>query len=154
VLAYAPERLDVMAGLGLFGPRKSFAEDVLFAGLGPPISSIEQALREGTPSAAKPVGTSSVVFKLDLEGPIDAAFRPESRLNPRGHLSEIAAFRVGRGLGLTNVAPAVPRTLPWADLEKLVHTAKPEAWPLLQPDMLQRNGQVSGVAIYWIPEMR
>jgi hypothetical protein len=146
--------LSAIAPIGVGGGSKGRAEDVLFGGVGPAIASIEQALRERTAIAAKPVGTSSVVFKLDLEGPIDAAFRPESRLNPRGHLSEIAAFRVGRGLGLTNVAPAVPRSLPWADLEKLVYAAKPEAWALLQPDMMQRNGQVSGVAIYWIPEMR
>jgi hypothetical protein len=133
---------------------RTLAEDVLFGGVGAAIADIEQALREQAPLVAKPVGTSSVVFKLDLEGPIDAAFRPESRLNPRGHLAEIAAFRVGRGLGLTNVAPAVPRSLPWAELEKLVHATKPEAWPLLQPDMIQRNSMVSGVCIYWIPDMR
>jgi hypothetical protein len=52
------------------------------------------------------------------------------------------------------VAPAVPRSLPWAELEKLVHEAKPEAWPVLKNDMIQRNTMVSGVAIYWIPEMR
>jgi hypothetical protein len=138
---------------GLF-TQKTSAEDVLFAGLGPAIDSVERALREQGALAAKPVGTSSVVFKVDLDGPIDAAFRPESRLNPRGHLSEIAAFRVGRGLGLTNVAPAVPRSFSWSELEKLVYAAKPEAWSLLQPDMIQRSGQVSGVAIYWIPEMR
>jgi hypothetical protein len=146
--------LSAFAPIDALGAPSGQAEDVLFAGLGPAIDSIQAALRTQTPLAAKPVGTSSVVFKMDLEGPIDAAFRPESRLNPRGHLSEIAAFRVGRGLGLTNVAPAVPRSLPWADLEKLVYAAKPEAWSLLQPDMIQRNGQVFGVAIYWIPEMR
>ena len=133
---------------------KTLAEDVLFGGVGASIADIEQALREQAPLAAKPVGTSSVVFKVDLDGPIDAAFRPESRLNPRGHLAEIAAFRVGRALGLSNVAPAVPRSLPWAELEKLVHASKPEAWPALQPDMIQRNSMVSGVCIYWIPEMR
>lgn len=152
----------LLLGLGLLAalpvellpPAKSHAEDVLFAGLGPGLDSILTALREQKPLAAKPVGTSSVVFKVDLDGPIDAAFRPESKLNPRGHLAEIAAFRVGRGLGLTNVAPAVPRSFSWTELEKLVFAAKPEAWALLQSDMIQRNGQVVGVAIYWIPEMR
>ncbi len=135
-------------------PAKTLAEDVLFGGVGPAIADIEQALREQAPLAAKPVGTSSVVFKVDLDGPIDGAFRPESRLNPRGHLAEIAAFRVGRGLGLSNIAPAVPRSLPWVELEKLVYATKPEAWPALQPDMIQRNSMVSGVCIYWIPDMR
>jgi hypothetical protein len=154
--------LGLLIGLGMFFfcpaalplAARTLAEDVLFGSVGPAIADIEQALREQAPLAAKPVGTSSVVFKLDLDGPIDAAFRPESRLNPRGHLAEIAAFRVGRGLGLSNVAPAVPRSLPWAELEKLVFATKPEAWPLLQPDMIQRNSMVSGVCIYWIPDMR
>src|SRR5690349_14608056 len=95
------------APLWSWAPSLGAAEDVAFAGQGPSLSTIQRALRAEKPVAAKPVGTSSVVFRLDLEGTIDAAFRPENRLNPRGHLAEIAAFRVGRALGLDHVAPAV-----------------------------------------------
>jgi hypothetical protein len=104
--------------------------------------------------AAKPVGTSSAVFKLDLDGPIDAAFRPESRLNPRGHLAEIAAFRVGRLLGLDSVAPAVPRSLKVDELTRLVRAAHAGEWLALQKDLVPRDGQLLGAAIYWIPELR
>ncbi|HEX6241371.1 MAG TPA: hypothetical protein VFZ61_10775, partial [Polyangiales bacterium] len=135
-------------------PSPGAAEDVAFAGHGPALSAITQALRAEKPVTAKPVGTSSVVFRLDLEGPIDAAFRPENRLNPRGHLAEIAAFRVGRALGLDHVAPAVPRSVPYADLQRMVQTSKPEAWSALSRELNQRSGLVHGVAIYWIPELR
>lgn len=135
-------------------PNLGVAEDVAFAGQGPSLSAIQRALRTEKPLSAKPVGTSSVVFRLDLEGPIDAAFRPENRLNPRGHLAEIAAYRVGRALGFDHVAPAVPRSLPYADLQRLVQTSRPDAWPALSAELGQRSGLVQGAAIYWIPDMR
>lgn len=156
----------VVSGLGLafamlVGPvlfegglSRSAADDVGFAGQGPSLSTIQRALRKEKPLAAKPVGTSSVVFKLDLEGVIDAAFRPENRLNPRGHLAEIAAYRVGRALGFDHVAPAVPRSLPFSELQRLVQKERPDAWGPLSAELNQRSGQVHGVAIYWIPELR
>lgn len=134
--------------------RVSHAEGQLYAGLGPELFAIVTALRSDVIKSAKPVGTSSVVFKLDLDGPIDGAFRPESRLNPRGHLAEIAAFRLGRALGIETVAPAVPRTVSWVELSRLVKASRPEAWPALEKDIVSRDGQVHGVVIYWIPELR
>jgi len=132
----------------------SHADSQPYAGIGPELSAIVAALSTGEIKSAKPVGTSSVVFKLDLEGPIDGAFRPESRLNPRGHLAEIAAFRLGRALGIETVAPAVPRTLSWVELARLVKASRPEAWGALEKDIVSRDGQVHGVVIYWIPELR
>lgn len=146
--------LWLVAAFAWLSTRPGVAADVLFAGDGPALSVIERVLRSQKPLSAKPVGTSSVVFKLDLEGSIDAAFRPENRLNPRGHLAEIAAFRIGRALGLNHVAPAVPRSLPTSDLAHLVQLVRPDAWPLLQGEITQRGGLVHGVAIYWIPDMR
>lgn len=151
-------RGTVLATLCLLGTplalRVSHAESHPYAGIGPEVSAIVGALRSGEIKSAKPVGTSSVVFKFDIDGPIDAAFRPESRLNPRGHLAEIAAFRLGKALGVEGVAPAVPRTLSWGELQKLVKATRPEAWPALEKDIVARDGQVHGVAIYWIPELR
>jgi hypothetical protein len=141
-------------GAGWGGAGRGKAEDPGFAGQGPSLVLIQRALRKEKPLTAKPVGTSSVVFKLDLEGPIDAAFRPENRLNPRGHLAEIAAYRVGRALGLDHVAPAVPRSLPYTDLQRLVQKDRPEAWAPLSAELSQRSGHVHGAAIYWIPELR
>ncbi len=132
---------------------RAHAEEPLFAGVGPGIAAIMQAIREHKPLSAKPVGTSSAVFKLHLDGPIDAAFRPESRLNPRGHLAEIAAFRLARVLGLDNVAPVVPRSLPLDELARLVRPSYPEAWAALEKDLVSRHGQVFGAAIYWIPDL-
>jgi hypothetical protein len=150
----APLVLVAAAAFGGGGPKPGVAQDIPFGGQGPSLSLIQRALRKEKPVSAKPVGTSSVVFKLDLEGPIDAAFRPENRLNPRGHLAEIAAYRVGRALGFDHVAPAVPRSVPYAELQRLVQTTRPEAWPLLSHELSQHSGQVHGVAIYWIPELR
>ena len=146
----------MLMGPALFagGPSRGVADDVGFAGQGPGLGTIQRALRKEKPLSAKPVGTSSVVFKLDLEGAIDAAFRPENRLNPRGHLAEIAAYRVGRALGFDHVAPAVPRSLPFTELQRLVQKERPDAWGPLSAELSQRSGQIHGVAIYWIPELR
>lgn len=152
----APALLGVaaLASAPLFPFPTTRADSQPYAGVGPEVSAITAALSSGEIKSAKPVGTSSVVFKLDIDGPIDGAFRPESRLNPRGHLSEVAAFRLGRALGIETVAPAVPRTLSWVELSRLVKASRPEAWDALEKDIVSRDGQVHGVAIYWIPELR
>jgi hypothetical protein len=143
-----------LVGAALAPLETSHADSQPYAGIGPELSAITTALRTGEIKSAKPVGTSSVVFKLDVDGPIDAAFRPESRLNPRGHLAEVAAFRLGRALGIETVTPAVPRTVSWIELSRLVKASRPEAWTALEQDIVSRDGQVHGVAIYWIPELR
>jgi hypothetical protein len=130
------------------------AQQPLFAGVGPEIAGIMLGLRAQRAVSAKPVGSSSLVFKLDLEGPIDAAWRPESRRNPHGHLAEIAAFRLASRLGLDNVAPVVPRSFALEELARLVRRTRPDAWERAQGELAPRAGQVFGAAIYWIPALR
>jgi hypothetical protein len=130
------------------------AQEPLFAGSGPSVAAILRALREEKVLSARPVGTTSAVFKLDLAGPIDAAFRPQSRYNPRGVSAELAAFRLARRLGLDNVAPVVPRSFPVSALLRLVGAAYPDAWEALEKELIPRHGQVLGAAVYWIPELR
>jgi hypothetical protein len=130
------------------------AQEQPFAGTGPSVGAILRVLREERALSARFVGTTSVVFRLDLEGPIDAAFRPESRYNPRGVAGEIAAYRIAQKLGLDNVAPVVPRSFPIPVLARLVGAASPEAWEALEKEMIPRSGRVLGAAIYWIPDLR
>jgi Golgi casein kinase, C-terminal, Fam20 len=130
-------------------------DDVRFADATLPVREIVSALHERKPVSMKPIGTSSLVFKVDLDGAIDAAFRPENRLNPRGHLAELSAFRVGQLLGLHNVAPVVARSFPLADLEKLLLSSYRERWPGLRSELLVREGNlVSGVCVYWITDLQ
>jgi hypothetical protein len=127
------------------------AAETLFPGEGKiPVDKIVLSLSAQRPQSLKPVGTSSVVFKMDLEGGIDAAYKPRTKTHPVGHLAEVAAFRVGRALGFDNIAPAVPRTLPLSTVRSLVGA---ERWPELEPQLLVRGEELEGAAIYWIPDM-
>ncbi len=126
-----------------------------FAGMGVSVQAIVSALSSAAPVRIKPVGTSSVVFKMDLAGDIDAAFKPRTRRHPQGHLAEVAAFRIARALGMDNVAPAVPRTFSLDRLRALLDPDYAGAWDTLALDMVaDAEGRVAGVAIYWIPALR
>ncbi len=127
----------------------------LFADLDVPMRDITRALTDGAPVSLKPVGTTSVVFRMELGGPIDAAFKPQTRAHPQGYRAEVAAFRIGRALGMTNIAPAVPRDLSVDRLRNLLAPEFKDRWDTLSPELVVSPNQiVRGVAIYWIPEMR
>ncbi len=107
------------------------------------------------PSRIAPVGNTSVVFKMTLAAPFDGAFKTATRQRPRGHLAEIAAYRLGRCLGLDNVPPAISRSMRLPTLRAILLPRFAHRWPGLRAKMVIRNGDsVSGVAIYWVPAMR
>ncbi len=126
-----------------------------FADMGTSIAEITTTLSSASPTSLRPVGTTAVVFKLELPGEIDAAFKPATTRHPRGHLAEIAAFRIGRALGMSNVAPAVPRTFSSTQLQAWVADRERASYDKLARELIiDPNGNVSGAAIYWIPAMR
>ena len=73
----------------------------------------------------------------------------------RGYQHEIAAYRIGRLLGLDNIPPAVFRRSTWKEIQQRFHD-----------DMLARrgsvrravlwddDGSVPGAAIYWVKGLR
>jgi hypothetical protein len=129
------------------------AAETLFPGDKIPIDKIVLSLAAQRPLSLKPVGTSSVVFKMDLEGSIDAAWKPRTRSHPLGHLAEVAAFRIGRVLGLDNIAPAVPRSLPLSTVHALLGDKYAADWATLEPQLMASGDDLEGAAIYWIPDM-
>ncbi len=129
--------------------------ETTFAELGTKVSAIVEALREAPPNQLKPVGTTSVVFRMELAGDIDAAFKPRTKRHPEGYRAEVAAFRIGRALGMDNVAPAVPRDIPLERMRTLIDPEFASRWPELAAELVVGADQiVRGAAIYWIPEMR
>lgn len=120
------------------------------------LSDIEKALRNAGSQQFKPVGSTSVVFRMRLKGRIDAAFKPRTRRHPNGHLAEVAAYRIGRGLGVSNVTPVVPRQMELETIKRQLHTEYTGKWPELQSEMIVSSdtNKVDGCAIYWIPNMR
>ena len=106
------------------------------------------------PQQFKPVGTTSVVFRMRLEGPISGAFRPRARTHPRGHLAEIAAYHVARLLGMDQVPPAVSRRVARSRLESRLHPDFVDDWDDLKRAITwDDDGTTEGAAVYWIPHL-
>jgi hypothetical protein len=125
----------------------------LFVGGERSFAELTAALSHNEAVSMKPVGSTSVVFKLDLKGSIDAAFKPATRLHPDGHRAEVAAYRLGRALALPNVTPAVLRGFTTQELQHLLRGRYQERWPELESGMLAQSGNVMGALIYWIPDL-
>ena len=98
-----------------------------------------------------PVGSTSVVFQVDLAGPIDAAFKPESHLHPRGWLSEVAAYRIGRELNLDDVPPAVLRSIDRGQLRRRLDPDDGVVFDELAADIVFTGQLARGSFIYWVP---
>lgn len=90
------------------------------------------------------VGSTSVNIHLHLVGDVDAAFKPHSQTHADAYRAEIAAYRLNRLLGLNRVPPAISRVIPAAALHLSAET----------PVTIERDGNVRGAAIYWVPVLR
>jgi len=114
------------------------------------------AIAHTAPRQFKPVGTSSVVFRMRLRSEHTAAFKPRSRQHRRGYRAEVAAYRLAQLLALDNVPPAVVRAIPMREIRERVHPryADAETWNEIEQWCLRDpDGRVRGAAIYWVPEM-
>ena len=93
----------------------------------------------------------SVVFKLRLEGGAEAAYKPRSKRGKTRYRGEIAAYRLGRALGITNVPPALPRAFVVAELGSALGGPETAAGKLLGDEVVaDARGEVRGALIPWI----
>ena len=115
------------------------------------------ALAAARPREFKPVGTTSVVFRMKTRSPPTAAFKPRTRQHRFGWKSEIAAYRLARWLAMPEVPPAVARRISFREIRTALHrnVANDQgAIDALRDGILwDPNGAVWGAAIYWIPAM-
>lgn len=103
-----------------------------------------------SPIAVKPIGHTSLVLKLRFGDDRAASFKPRSRfpLGATRYKAEIAAYRLARALGLSNVPVAMPQTYPVAVLRDLLNKASAGARADdLFPD---GDGIVRGALMPWI----
>jgi len=116
---------------------------------------IVEIIREARVVRFKPIGTSSIVYEMLLDGEVHGAFKPRTVQHPRGHLAEIAAYRLARLLGLDNVPPAVTRRVSAESLHARLHPDFDDSWPdIVEGTLWDDDGRVTGAAIYWVPNMR
>ncbi len=107
------------------------------------------------PVWGKSIGHTSVVFKLRLDDGSEAAWKPRSRRGANRYRGEIAAYRLGRKLGLSNVPLAVPRSFPLAQLRAALGDPATGAGKLLADEAVpDARGEVRGALIPWIPDLR
>jgi hypothetical protein len=103
------------------------------------------------PVAAKSIGHTSFVLKIRLENGLIAAYKPRSRLplGDRRYKGEIAAYRLGRALGLDNLPIAIPRAFEASRLRRAFAT--PEgADDFDRRALVDGQGMVRGALMPWI----
>jgi len=105
----------------------------------------------GHPVAARSIGHTSYVLKVRLDSGLAAAYKPRSRLplGDRRYRGEIAAYRLGRALGLSNVPLAMPRAFAAAELRAAFGT-KDGAEEFDRKALVEPGGKVRGALIPWI----
>ena len=103
------------------------------------------------PVSAKSIGHTSYVLKIRLENGFVAAYKPRSKLplGDRRYKGEIAAYRLGRMLGLDNVPIAMPRAFT-ASLLRHAFAAQEGAEDFDRRALVDGNGMVRGAIMPWI----
>jgi len=102
------------------------------------------------PKSGKPIGHTSVAYKLKFENGLEAAYKPDSKRGRGRYKGEIAAYRLGVALGLSNVPPAMYRSFETSSIQKALHG---EGLALFQEEAIVVSGAVNGVLIPWIPKL-
>jgi hypothetical protein len=125
-----------------------------FPGTSLPVAQILSVLGAAELQKFRPVGTTSTVFRSAIAAPFRAAFKLATRQNPYGPVAEVAAYRLARCLGLSNVPPAVLRTLDVNQLRAGLEAPFRERWPSIAERLLIQHGSVEGAAIFWVEGMR
>ena len=94
--------------------------------------------------AAKSIGHTSVVFKIELESKAKMAWKPSSKRGKERWRGEVAAAKLGAALGIPNVPPACMRTFTMKELAPLLPKGA------LDEVIANDDGSINGAAIPWI----
>ena len=112
-------------------------------------------VRNDTVRRLTPVGTTSVVFKVELGDDSLIAFRPRTRSHPGGWLAEVAAFRIARALGMDQVPLAAIRRMSRTAITGRFDESKRDRLPDIDRSIVwDGESRAVGVAVPWIPRMR
>ncbi len=99
----------------------------------------------------RPIGHTSVVFKLGLTGDLTAAYKPRSKVGSVRFRGEVAAYRLAVAWGLTNVPPADFRSFPAKELRSVLDQKAQKMFD--EQVVVEPDGTVRGALIPWIPKL-
>jgi hypothetical protein len=140
----AAVKLDIPAPAGELFAGTTLRQDFILAQLG-----------SATPLAFRPVGSTSTVFRMTMRSTVTAAFKAATESHPYGPQAEVAAYRLARCLGLSNVPPVVLRWLPTSALRAGLDAEHLAQWPEIAHRLIiGRDDRVLGAVIYWVEGMR
>ncbi|MEM7137213.1 MAG: hypothetical protein AAF500_11575 [Myxococcota bacterium] len=122
-----------------------------FAGAEMSADELLEALATSRSRQFKPVGHTSILFRMRTESRVTAGFKVESHGSHQGYRSEIAAYRVSRLLGLDTVPPTVFRQATRREIKSRFHKEKTARWKAVANATVWRDdGLVDGAASFWI----
>lgn len=93
---------------------------------------------------------ASLSFYFNLEGDIDAAFKPNTSRGQRW-TGEIAAYRLDQLLGLNRVPPATIRRLQVPMLRSLIEDDQEQLARFDDEVVADHGTTIRGAVIYWVP---
>lgn len=112
-------------------------------------------VRNDTVRRLTPVGTTSVVFKVELGDESLIAFRPRTRSHPGGWLAEVAAFRIARALEMDQVPLAAIRLMSRTAITGRFDEAKRDRLAEIDRNIVwDGESRAIGVAVPWVPRMQ
>ena len=114
-----------------------------------------QTLADSQSRQFKPVGRTSVLFRMRTESGVTAGYKVKSLDLEYGYQSEIAAYRLSRLLLLDNVPPTIFRRATRKEIKARFHKEKLARWSSVQSSTSwEDDGTVVGAASYWIKGAR
>ncbi|MEM9728662.1 MAG: hypothetical protein AAF997_08765 [Myxococcota bacterium] len=129
--------------------------ELSFVGTDVPAADLLEALSSSPSRQFKPIGRTSVLFRMRTVSRVTAGFKVESEGQEDGYRAEIAAYRLSRLLALDNVPPTIFRQANRREIQKKFHREKRDRWKgVAARTAWQPDGVVDGAASYWVKGAR
>lgn len=126
-----------------------------FVGTDVPQDEILEVIATARSRSFKPVGHTSVVLRMRTLARVTAAVKLRSHGLQHGYQHEIAAYRIGRLLGLDNVPPAIYRRVTWHEIKHRFYEALLDRRQSVRRRVLwDEDDSAPSAAIYWVKGLR